>query len=1073
MDQRCDRNLLLGILALQNDLVTRDQLIEALNAWTLAKDRPLGEILCERGALDREHGRLLEQLLDAHVRRHGSVERSLADCEPTSSVRSALEHVADADVQATLTVLQQPREPDVKVTSSSAKESRSGSRLSVPNAVRYRVLRPHAKGGLGEVFVAEDLELHREVALKEIQRQHADQDSNRGRFVLEAEITGGLEHPGIVPVYGLGTYADGRPFYAMRFIKGDNLKQATDQFHQSGACFDSSVFRQLLGRFIDVCNAVAYAHSRGVLHRDLKPGNIMLGRFGETLVVDWGLAKVVGRAESSGNELTLVPASGSGVAETMHGTAIGTPAFMSPEQASGRVAELGPATDVYSLGATLYALLTNRPPIEEDNLAMVLHKVQSGDIPRPRYMNAAIPKPLEAICLRAMSRQPSERYATALELASDLEHWLAEEPVSAFSEPISVRTRRWLRKHPKSVTAVAATVLVGVTSLTAIALVVTNKNQQLAQANGDLQLANAAERRATREADAKRQEAETARNKEQQARKDEEEARNRAEAVSQYLVNAFRKPDPSMDGREVKVADVLDQAVKQLDEDFKNQPLVKSELLHAIGTTYQGLGIFDQAIVTNERAYQLNKERLGKDHEETILSLTNLGLAYHSAGRYDKSVPIAAECLARTEAKWGQDHRETRNAMNNLGSAYDAVGRYDKALPLLERVLEINRRLEGEDDPDTLMAMSSLGVAYFSAGQSEKGLPVLKECFERRRAVLSADHPLTLLSMGNLAQAYEETNHFEESMTLSQEVYERKRAKLGEDHPDTLTSMNNVAMNYWSANQPDKATPMLERCVMLMKAKCGESNRETLIATANLALIYEQTGRLGEALQLYEQVFNLACESLGEDHPRTVEALDNLLTTLEAAKEYGKVITMYEERLAHQSRTFGDDHPDTLKTMEKLVRVRFLAGKTTESLLLLDKLTGLKREKAQANDPQFADYLARTALQLLAHAQYSAAEHYVRECLAIRETVLPDEWRTFNTKSMLGGALIGQAKQLQATDAAVATAKFTEAEPFLVQGYDGMRQCEAAIPPEGKIRLTEALSRLVDLYTAWGKPDEA
>ena len=164
---------------------------------------------------------------------------------------------------------------------------------------RFRILRPHARGGLGEVFVAQDEELHREVALKEIQERHADHPESRARFLLEAEITGGLEHPGIVPVYGLGQYADGRPFYAMRFIKGDSLKDAIERFHKEdarrrAASERSLELRKLLGRFVDVCDAIAYAHSRGVLHRDLKPGNVMLGKYGETLVVDWGLAKPVG-----------------------------------------------------------------------------------------------------------------------------------------------------------------------------------------------------------------------------------------------------------------------------------------------------------------------------------------------------------------------------------------------------------------------------------------------------------------------------------------------------------------------------------------------------------------------------------------------------------------------------------------------------------------------------------------------------------------------------------------------------------------------------------------------------------
>src|SRR5262245_37200576 len=297
-----DQNLLLGVLALQNDFITRDQLIDAMTAWAIAKHRSLGEVLRERAGLGTQELGLLEALLACHVARHGGdAERSLQALAAAPTARAAL---ADAHLQASL--------GPVGEHSSRQFATRAPSTIDYPNtgACRYVPLRPHARGGLGEVLVAEDTELHREVALKEIQARHADDPASRGRFLLEGEITGRLEHPGIVPVYGLGTHADGRPFYAMRFIKGDNLKQAIAQFHRrdqaapadqgpskrGGAEFASLEFRRLLRRFVDVCNAVAYAHSRGVLHRDLKPGNVMLGEFGETLVVDWGLAKVVGRA---------------------------------------------------------------------------------------------------------------------------------------------------------------------------------------------------------------------------------------------------------------------------------------------------------------------------------------------------------------------------------------------------------------------------------------------------------------------------------------------------------------------------------------------------------------------------------------------------------------------------------------------------------------------------------------------------------------------------------------------------------------------------------------------------------
>jgi serine/threonine-protein kinase len=340
------------------------------------------------------------------------------------------------------------------------------------------------------VFVAEDTELGRHIALKEIQSQHADRTEYRQRFVLEAEITGGLEHPGIVPVYGLGTYADGRPFYAMRFIKGDNLRDALRRFHSNEPRkrrFEALAFRELLGRFVDVYQAVAYAHSRGVLHRDLKPGNIMLGKYGETLVVDWGLAKPVGRAESIADEdVTLRPRSGTESSHTVAGQAIGTPAYMAPEQAAGLLDKLGPASDIYSLGATLYEVLTGQASFTQADLAAV----QRGDFVPPRRVVADVPRALEAICLKAMALKPDDRYASALDVAVDVEHWLADEPVSVHTEPAVARARRWARNHPGPVAGIAAAVLVGVVGLIASSVLLGEKNQQLRAANTKLDSAN-------------------------------------------------------------------------------------------------------------------------------------------------------------------------------------------------------------------------------------------------------------------------------------------------------------------------------------------------------------------------------------------------------------------------------------------------------------------------------------------------------------------------------------------------------------------------------------------------------
>jgi serine/threonine-protein kinase len=419
----------------------------------------------------------------AAIRTHGAVEQpgGLPATQPLPS--SGLAETVDVDV-ATGT------EPGNGKTAAAARPPRPAS-----GPIRYRSLRSWAKGGLGEVFVALDEELGREVALKEIQGRHADKPESRARFLVEAEVTGGLEHPGIVPVYGLGQYPDGRPYYAMRFIRGKTLKDAIDAYHdRENGTPDTDPgaraleLRALLNRLIAVCNALAYAHTRGVLHRDIKPANIMLGGFGETLVVDWGLAKTLDKPETEceGDLRPLRPfsASASGT-HTMQGSAVGTPNFMSPEQAEGANDRVGPASDVYSIGATLYTILTGRPPFHEPQLALLLNKVKQGQFPRPRAVNSEVPQALEAICLKAMALAPEERYPDARALADDLEHWLADEPVSVYREPWTARLARWARRHRTLVTTAAALVLTALVAL-GIGTVLIQREQARTEANFQL-----------------------------------------------------------------------------------------------------------------------------------------------------------------------------------------------------------------------------------------------------------------------------------------------------------------------------------------------------------------------------------------------------------------------------------------------------------------------------------------------------------------------------------------------------------------------------------------------------------
>jgi eukaryotic-like serine/threonine-protein kinase len=355
-------------------------------------------------------------------------------------------------------------------TSSKAPSSRPDHATDADvSGLRYRILRLHAKGGLGQVFVARDEELNREVALKEIQGKHADHDESRLRFLIEAEVTGNLEHPGIVPVYGLGRYPDGRPYYAMRFVRGESLKESLDRFHTADPHSPDHglQLRKLLGQLVDVCNAMAYAHSRGVLHRDLKPGNIMLGAFGETLVVDWGLAKFKDVPEAKTNSSTglLRPMSAGSSSATLYGSAVGTPQYMSPEQAAGQLEELGPASDIYSLGTILYVILAGKSPFEERQLSVLLDRVRKGDFSPPRKVGRNVPPALNAICLKAMAQRSQDRYPSARALADDIEHWMADEPVSVYREPILARLARWARRHKTAVASAAALLITALVSL--------------------------------------------------------------------------------------------------------------------------------------------------------------------------------------------------------------------------------------------------------------------------------------------------------------------------------------------------------------------------------------------------------------------------------------------------------------------------------------------------------------------------------------------------------------------------------------------------------------------------------
>lgn len=412
-----DRNLLFGILALQADLIDARQFVEVCTLWSTSKSVPLADLLVERHWIlpaDREH---LEYLLARKLKKcEGNKKANLASVP--DEIKRSLAAIGDTDIQRSLAASSRRCDSNSQETVQYVEQSHE----------RYSLTHLHAAGGIGRVWLARDGMLSRDVALKELRPERSDDATLLARFLIEAQITGQLEHPGIAPVYELARWPETQqPFYTMRFVRGRTLSEAIYAYHQSRAVgqVDSLQLLALLNAFVAVCNTVAYAHSRGVIHRDLKGQNIVLGDFGEVIVLDWGLAKLLDQVEPEDSTLSDAhpPEVSIEIDLTLAGQALGTPAYMAPEQAAGRSDEIDERTDVYGLGAMLYEILTGCPPFGGVDQREVLENVCTKEPAPPRSLSPDVPANLEAVCLRALAKKPVDRYQSAAELSHEVQQW--------------------------------------------------------------------------------------------------------------------------------------------------------------------------------------------------------------------------------------------------------------------------------------------------------------------------------------------------------------------------------------------------------------------------------------------------------------------------------------------------------------------------------------------------------------------------------------------------------------------------------------------------------------------------
>ncbi|MFO1031178.1 MAG: tetratricopeptide repeat protein [Planctomycetota bacterium] len=945
-------------------------------------------------------------------------------------------------------------------------------------ASRYRVAGEIARGGMGAILEVFDEDLRRRLAMKVILERSTpagDDGSTRvdpttlARFLEEAQVTGQLDHPGIVPVHELGLDGNGRVYFTMRLVHGRDLESIFDLV---GKGADGWTMARALGVLLKVCEATAYAHDKGVVHRDLKPANVMVGRFGEVYVMDWGLARVRGRnrppapatmataepASALSTEAAQAPAAEPVATDrkdaasstlatelhTMDGDVLGTPSYMSPEQARGESERLDDRADVYAVGAMLYRLLSGRAPYTEPgeraNAATLWRRVLAGPPTDLASLAPDAPGELVAICDKAMARDPAARYPGMQSLADELRAFLEGRVVQAFATGAWATARKWMQRNK----ALAASLLLTVTAL-AVGLVASLVFADRARSSAAL--AEQRQREATQQAELAEQRRQQAVASEALAEQRRGEAERSATAARQQAriaetVTSFLNDDllsalaPEHDGRDVTVKQVLDMASLRLALQFDDEPEIEAALRSTIGTSYHRLGEFDAAAAMLTRSLELRERASGPKSEPVLQSLRSVAALQADRGEFLAAIASYRKALAIAEAELGPEHRGTLSTRADLAMVLSRHGDLDAARALLEPTLAAQRRVfgdthtdtlvsennlalldlregrlreaargfeallarrrevDGDRHPETLVVATNLGLTLADLGQLDAAERLGREVLDGRRALHGDDHPLVAMALGNVGTFLHRRGRTAEAAPLFREALAILEETLPADAPQVLQAKHNLAACLDGPAEFDTAVAMLRSVVEARRRVLGDDHVDTLESINSLAARYYSASRASDAEPLYREALAGYERARGADHPRTIAVRENLGGALLSLGQHEASEAMTREVLAARRRVLGEQHPDVARTLLNLSVVQRLRGNLTEARASVDD--ALERTRAAFGEQhlQVAQCLSARGDLLRKQEDWQAARDDYRSALALRRKLRPDDGDT-------------------------------------------------------------------------------